>query len=896
MPARSRSPSPAIFEENKKMNPERWQKIKSLFLDALRHPPEKRASFLDKNCDGNADIRREVEALLASDGEAKSFLKGLAVNEVAAALVYQPDELRTGQRLSHYRIVRPIGSGGMGKVYLAEDTALKRKVALKLLSSDYPDRDELLKRFEQEACSASALNHPNILTVHEIFVEEDRHFISTEYIEGVTLREKMLNAPLTLEEIQDIAVQVGAALSAAHTAGLVHRDVKPENIMIRADGLVKVLDFGLAKSISTDDDCLALLPEETVKTEVTTNPRVVLGTVNYLSPEQALGQPVDGRSDIFSLGVLMYEMVTGKLPFMGETLADSVSALLTKEFDPLANAAPNCAAKLRRVIEKAISKDPNDRYQTMKAMLTDLDAVDLRNIVTVHSSNLHSTASWPSVLEESIGEHTRSFKPLFMLTGLVLVALLGVAWFWIVGKRSAAGGVPIKSVAVLPFENRSDNSDSEYLSDGLAESVRYRLSQLSGLTVAPASSVFGYKGRNTDARKVGTDLAVEAVVAGNIDKRGDDLIVNVELVDARNGVVLWGAHYERASSDLLVVQREIVSTIADKLRLSGSAEQTLAKTFTDSNEAYNSYLKGRYFWNRLNPGDLQKAIEYYERAISSDGNYALAYAGLADVYNSALNTYPPRDVMPKAKAAALRAISIDDGLAEAHSAYGTALLHFDYDFIGAEREFKRAIELKPNYARAHQVYGSLLCAQGRFEEGIAEFQRALEIEPLSLPNNYAFGLNLHLARRYDEAESQMKKTLELEPNLLRTHYALAIIFQSQGKYAESVDAYARGSELAGQLEYAKSLRQEFAKGGMKAFFRFITDERTRICSAYTCTSYTLANYYAQLGEKDKAFIELEKAFDERNYQMYVLDVDPRFDPLRDDVRFTEMLRKVGIRE
>jgi serine/threonine protein kinase/TolB-like protein len=639
-------------------------------------------------------------------------------------------ELEPNATLSHYRIVRKIGAGGMGEVYLAEDTKLERQVAIKFLNQEYAQDADKLRRFVQEAKAASALNHPNILTVYEIGETDDANYIATEFIEGKTLREHLAaKEPLPLANILKTGAQVAEALAAAHQAGIIHRDIKPENIMLREDGYAKVLDFGLAKLTEKKKPERVSLEGET-RELVNTNPGVVMGTVAYMSPEQARGMETDARTDLWSLGVVLYEMLAGRMPFAGETVNHTIVSILEKEPVLLEN-APD---EMRRIVRKALTKDREMRYQTARDLLIDLK--NLRRTLDIQDELERSVIPDKAATVEAEGEKATQIyavgatatmqgegetvrtqtasgavssleyavtqaKRHKLATGIIGIALLGIIsvalYFGLLAKPNAK---QIESIAVLPFENRSGNADSEYLSDGLAESLIYRLSQLPDLKVSPTSSVFRYKGKETDPQVIAKELGVDSVMTGRITQRDDNLTISVNLVDTRNGKSLWGEQYERKLSELLTTQREIVTEITNKLqlKLSGETEQKLAKKYTDNNEAHRLYLQGRFFWNKRGRQNLNKAIEYFEQSIALDSNFALAYTGLADAYSSAElgDNSKPREY-------ALKALSLDNNLAEAHTSLGTALLRYNYDFAGAERAYKRAIELNPNYQYLRQI-------------------------------------------------------------------------------------------------------------------------------------------------------------------------------------------------
>ena len=818
------------------------------------------------------------------------------------------ETLAVNSNISHYRIVEKIGAGGMGEVYLAQDTGLERQVALKILLAEVADDEDRVRRFVQEAKAASALNHPNILTVYEIGNFENSRFIATELINGETLRDRLKGEPLTLRETLDVALQIAAALNAAHEAGIVHRDIKPENIMIRDDGLVKVLDFGLAKL--TEKKTAAVDSESETRAQVKTSPGLVMGTVAYMSPEQARGKVVDARSDLWSLGVVVYEMLTKRTPFAGETTNDSIAAILTKEPAPLSENTP---PELQRIIRKSLQKNADERYQTVKDFLLDVknlkrelefaEELERSQIPTsAKSSNVspnqssenataistqNNFSNQSSSAEYVVGE-VKKHKLGFAAGLLVLLAAIGLG-YWFFANR-AANTKQIESIAVMPFVNESGNADVEYLSDGMTETLISSLSQLPNLNVKARSSVFRYKGKDTNAQTIGKELNVQAILNGRVVQRGQDLILYVELVDAQTENSLWKQTYNKTMTNLVALQNDIARDVADKLKvkLSGADEQRLAKNYTENTEAYKLYLQGRFYRNKSTGEDNRKAIELFNQAIAIDPKYALAYAGIADAY-PLLSFAQPQPVMSKAREAALKALSLDNNLAEAHVALSRVLLDYDYDFAAAERELKTAVEVNPNYAGTHTRYGLLLTRLGRHEEAFAKHRLALEIEPLSLLNNRDYGESLILARRYNEAMTQLKKTLELDANFLAAHVSLGFVYQMTDNYAESVEERAKVRELQGNPQIAIQIRESFAKGGWEGFLRDQIEDR----QLSNPSAYIVGTFHAALGEKDKAFAELNRSYENREYFMTLLKVDPRLDPLRDDSRFQELLRKVG---
>ncbi len=790
----------------------------------------------------------------------------------------------------------------MGEVYLAEDTRLRRKVALKILPEDIAKDSDRLRRFEQEAFAASALNHPNIITIYEIGETGDQLFIATEFIEGETLREKIEKKDLSVYESVRIAEQIAAALSVAHQAHIIHRDIKPENIMIRSDGYVKILDFGLAKLVEKNP--IQLDAEAETRAQVNTKAGMIMGTVAYMSPEQARGKDVDERTDVWSLGVCLYEMLSGQQPFTGETTSDTIAAILTKEPLPLNEKLPS---ELQRIVRKLWQKDVDKRYQTTKDLLIDLEEIKeelkLQNkLEQTTASNrkeaktqilaattvdvAHTTSSAEYVVSE-IKSHKRGFA-----IGLIvlLFASIGLGYWYFTGRSTKQ----IESIAVLPFINQSGNADNEYLSDGMTETLINSLSQLPNIAVKARSSVFSYKGKEISSKQVGNELSVQAVLNGRIAQRGENITLGLELVDVQTGNQIWGEQYNRKLIDLVSLQTEIARDVSDKLRLrlSGADEQRLTKNYTENAEANQLYLRGRFYSNRRTVKDIRKSIEYFQQAVTVDPNYTLAYTGLADAY-SVLPTYggaPSREVVPKAREAALKALSLDNQLAESHISLGIILNYYDYDFAGAEREFQRAIELNPNSATAHQIYGNLLLNLGRHEESLNEMRRALEIEPLSLITNRFYGIALLWARRYDESAEQLKKTLELDVNFIPAYDTLGNAYRMQGRYADSVEAYASGQQALNNLEAAALMRDSFSKGGWQGFLEAMTNKPQL---NYLKSSYVVATYHTELGEKDEAIALLNKAYEEREFFITLLKVDPRLDPLREDPRFQELLKRVG---
>jgi serine/threonine-protein kinase len=832
--------------------------------------------------------------------------------------------LSPGTKLGRYEIRSKIGEGGMGEVYLALDTELDRTVAIKILPEAFASDQQRLQRFIQEAKAASALNHPHIVTIHEIGTRGATRFIATEFIDGDTLRRRMREGSRPLDEILNIAIQAVSGLVAAHEAGIIHRDIKPENIMVRRDGYIKLLDFGLAKLIGPPDSITDT--QAPTKAMVNTGAGTVIGTASYMSPEQAKGTHVDARTDIWSLGAVLYEMITGHVAFVGETPTETISLILQKEPAPLARYASEIPAELDRIVSKTLTKNREERYQTAKDLLVDLRNLrrklelsaeidrtgppDLRAAGSTSGEGTPATvpgglagttpASLPN--QSSSAEYfVTKIKQHKVAAVVTTVALVIAATGLVQYLRMSNTATVIESIAVLPFQNRSSEADTEYLSDGLAESLIYRLSQLPNLKVSPTSSVFRYKGKEIDPIKVGQELGVNAVLSGRMVQRGDNLTISAELVDVRSNQVLWGEQYDRKMSDLLATQREMAREIVDKLKLKVSrAEKGLEKHYTESNEAYQLYLKGRFYWNKRNAEDFQRALQYFQQAIERDPNFALAYSGLADTYNllggpEAGGDMPPNETFPKAKAAALKALEIDETLAEPHVSLAHTMYFYDRDWAGAEREYKKAIELNPNYSVAHHWYAIYLSVLGRESEALAEIRRAQELDPLSLSINAWLGWILVLAGQHDQAIEQLRKTLELDPNFMLAHLRLGYVYEEKGMYSEAISEFEQVLKLSGgKFLGTASLAHAYALAGRRTEAQKLLNELLQQSTQRYVSPASIAIVYVALDDKDQAFAWLEKGNEIRDMNVIRLKVDPRYESLRADPRYADLVRRMGI--
>jgi len=793
----------------------------------------------------------------------------------------------------------------MGEVYLAEDLNLGRRVALKLLPAKFTQDLERVRRFEQEARAASATSHPNILTIYEIGQVETEtgamHFMAMEFVEGQTLRQR-LKRRLGMDEAIEIAIQIGSGLAAAHGAGITHRDIKPENIMIRHDGYVKMLDFGLAKLtesafISGDDladthaitfeapraDLYATTP---LVARPETSPGVILGTVSYMSPEQARGLKVDTRTDIFSFGIVFYEMIAGRAPFEGKTTADMMVSILDRQPPPISRYATNAPEELEWIISTALAKDRDERYQIVKTMVTDLKRLQKRILFDVGSEDTTELT-----LDEvaAVQERRLSSKDSGRTTSGT--------------TRHSSGSqrAPLDSLAVLPLFTTSADPNAAYLAEGIPESLILNLSRLSELRVMAWSTVARYRGREVDALEIGRELCVRAIFAGRMYQFADDLVIKTELVDVGDGSQIWGGQYRRKLDDLFTIEQELSREICEhlRLRLNEEERERLAKHYTENAAAYQAYLKGRYHWNQRTAKALRKAIESFEEAIKLDSDYALAYAGLADCYclASIYGAAPPKAVMPRAKAAAMKALDLDDGLAEAHTSLAAALVWFDWDWDASEREFKRAVELNPHYAVAHHWYGSvLLAAQGRFDEALASEMRALELEPLSLVINSNLGFICYQAGRFDDAMRHLVRTLEMDDNFVYARFHLGLCHAHLGSYDKAIAELERAMEQAGGRGALIQAALGYVCGvaGRR-------DEALRILAQLQTfpmnrdvSPFYLAMIYSGLGEKEQALKWLESAYEERYNWLVWLRTEQMFEPLRREKMFIDLSRRIGL--
>lgn len=828
-----------------------------------------------------------------------------------------------GTKFDRYEIISPLGAGGMGQVYLARDSRLERKVALKLLLDERTKDDQRLLRFGQEARAASALNHPNIITIYEIGDYDSTHFIATEFIEGLTLRKILAEGKMPVVAALDVAIQVASALSAAHEAGIIHRDIKPENVMLRRDGIVKVLDFGLAKLVETgtgsgewgvgDGESSSLPTSEAPfgASPLQTDPGTVMGTATYMAPEQARGWRVDARADIFSLGVVLYEMVAGRPPFDGPTPIDIMTQVLDRDPRPLTSFSYGAPVELQRIVAKAMRKDREERYQTIKDMLIDLKSLKREieatttmsfaaNAVTSSGSRVAVTRSnsAPSGLmsvraissAEYIVSEIKRHKRGFLIAFVVAMLSVAATLTYVFTREHTIG-----SIAVLPFVTQNDDpqagSDTETLGDAITDSIINDLSKLPNLNVKPRVAVQRYQNPEVDLRQVAKDLDVHAVLTGRIVRRGDTLQVSVALVDAPDQRQLWGKTYSHKISDLLLIQQEIASNVTDNLRLklSGQEKRRL--------EAQQLYLKGRNAWNKRTADNILEGLKLFEQSVQADPSYAAAYAGLADCYNMLVNysVLPPKETFPKSKEAAEKALELDPDLAEAHTARAFIYFMWEWNWADAGNEYRRAIELNPNYSSARQWYSSLLAATGRNDEALAAVKLARDIDPFSLSIAAHPGWISYLARDAEATIREARKALKLDPSFFPAQRYLALGYNLQGKYNEAVPEFEKALSLSPGSSLAKSdLGYAYAKSGRREDALRVLDELQRSPGQRRNSPFHLALIHIGLGDNDRAIELLQQAYNERAERLVWLRSDARFDSLRQDPRFKEMLTGMGL--
>ena len=885
------------------MKNERWQEVERLYHSALTKDPGERSSFLVEACAGDEELRREVESLLAYEDRAETFIESPALDVAARMMAGEHSRtVRVGESFKQYRIVSQLGAGGMGEVYLADDTRLRRRVALKFLPVAFIKDKRHLHRFEVEARAIAALSHPNACTIHEVIQTEDgRHCIVMEYVEGLALRERMTNGPININEALDIAIQIATALSSAHAAGIVHRDIKPENVMVRSDGYVKVLDFGLAKLADRRSD-IANSQIETRAIELKTTPGVVMGTVAYMSPEQARGLPVDARTDVWSLGVVLYEMVAGRQPFSGETQTDVIISIVEREPD-LSKVRPE-ARSLQQIVMKALVKDPNERYQTAEEILNELKSVKRELELSADLERYKASSSQPSGLRLFNQGTTRSRMIVFAaLATMVGIALVAALWFGRRWSTATPAATPIKSLAVLPMVNLSGDPSQDYFAEGMTETLIAGLAKVASLRVTSRTSVMQFKESQKPLKEIARELSVDAVVEGSVQRAGDKITVAVRLIDASTEEHLWTGNYNRDLRDVLAVQNEVATAItqAIQIKLTPQEQSRLTRARPINPAAYDDFLRGRYYLNRQTKADNDSAIQSLNRAVTIDPEFAAAWAELAQAYVWKLFLFAPdeKDLHEKAFVAVGKALALDPDLPEAYLARGRLLWtpanHFPHD--KAMQEYRRALALNPSLDEARNQLALVLSHVGLHDEAHAELDRALAINPSNNLARYRVGEVLLFQGKNEEALAALRTIPpDVNPALVGHQTVFALIgLGRREEAAATLEKFLKDypADNRGLLTSLQAILAAYAGQHQEAEEKIQSAiERGKGFGHFHHSAYHIACAYAIMNRRDQAITWLESVAS-GGFPCYVLfERDRNLDNLRQEARFQALLAKL----
>ncbi len=884
------------------MDRERFRTIEKIYHRAVELDGKERIAFLDA-ASGDETMRQEIESLLQESEADLLFKAESGLRRGLSVLAEQAHEDLSGDVLGHFQLIQLVGRGGMGQVYLAHDTRNSSTVAVKILPT-YLTEQSSIDRFRLEARSASRISHPNIARVLEFGEENGRMFIVMEFVEGETLREKLKAHTLTFGDSIEIASQVAFALAAAHNEGVVHRDIKPENIIISPSGAVKVVDFGLAKltekypsAIDTDHPKSS---HETKGFSFHTEPGILIGTANYMSPEQTRGQPVDKRTDIWSWGVVLYEMLAGEAPFYGKTNSDIIATILTKELnldqpffpDPISSILAKCLQKDRLLRYDDASDLANDLRDRRSAF--DGSALSARPVPLIgHESISMRSGRWARSLGKRYSRAWHAPAVLLIVVMIAVGALVGYRFLYSQKPRQ------IGSIAVMPIVNESGNPDAEFLTDGATEALIRSLSQMPDLTVKARNTVFKLKGKDLSAKALGDELKVEAVLFGRYADRGKNVYLDLELVSTKTDGIIWSKQYERSSADMLALQSEIARDVSNSLGISvnGTGGQKLSRNYTKDHAAYMEYMLGRFYWSKRTANDIRRSVDYFKASIERDPNFALAYSGLADSF-MLLPSYagvPPGEAFPMAEAAAKKALEIDESLAEAHTSLSFAYFCYEWKFAESDEHIRRAIELNPSYATALHWYGNVnLLAEGKFDESIEALKAAQEIDPLSMIISADLATSYLYALRLDEAIEQYNRTLELDNGFYYAHLYLGRAYLLKHDLPKAMDELKKASDHENDPRTIMVRSRVFAEMGRRSDALKMLKELKEMQQARFVSNFHLAAVYVGLGEKDLAFESLEKAFKDHDTNLIYLNVDPLLAELKGDPRFTDLVNRIGI--